>query len=28
LGAERLVLGGPIHGPHRLLLERAGTIRA
>lgn len=28
LGAERLVLGGPIRGPHRLLLERAGTIRA
>ncbi|MDO8483713.1 MAG: hypothetical protein Q7S35_02070 [Candidatus Limnocylindrales bacterium] len=27
-GAERLVLDGPIHGPHRLLIELAGTIRA
>ena len=27
-GAERLILGGPIHGPHRLLVELAGTIRA
>lgn len=26
-GAERLVLDGPIHGPHRLLVDRAGTIR-
>lgn len=29
LGAARLVLGGPIHGPHILLLGTpAGTIRA
>jgi len=27
-GAERLLLDGPIHGPHRLLVELAGTIRA
>lgn len=27
-GAERLLLDGPIHGPHRLLVERAGTIGA
>ena len=27
-GAEHLLLGGPIHGPHRLLVERPGTIRA
>ena len=26
-GAERLLLDGPIHGPHRLLVERPGTIR-
>jgi hypothetical protein len=28
LGPERLLLGGPIHGPYRLLVEPAGTIRA
>jgi hypothetical protein len=28
LGLERLLLDGPIHGPHRLLVELAGTIRA
>jgi hypothetical protein len=28
LGVERLLLGGPIHGPHRLLLGPPGTIRA
>ena len=28
LGSERLLLGGPIHGPHRLVVERPGTIRA
>jgi hypothetical protein len=28
LGIERLLLGGPIHGPHRLLLGPPGTIRA
>jgi hypothetical protein len=28
LGAERLLLGGRIHGPHRLFVERPGTIRA
>lgn len=27
-GAERLVLDGPIHGPYRLLVQPAGTIRA
>jgi hypothetical protein len=27
-GPERLVLDGPIHGPHRLVVELAGTIRA
>lgn len=27
-GAERLIVDGPIHGPHRLLVERAGTIDA
>jgi hypothetical protein len=27
-GAERLVLGGTIAGPHRLLVQLAGTIRA
>jgi hypothetical protein len=27
-GPERLVLDGPIHGPHRLLIERPGTIHA
>lgn len=27
-GVERLLLDGPIHGPHRLLVERPGTIRA
>jgi hypothetical protein len=26
-GPERLILDGPIHGPHRLLIERPGTIR-
>jgi hypothetical protein len=26
-GAERLALDGPIHGPYRLLVELAGTIR-
>lgn len=26
LGFERLVLGGPIHGPHRLLVRPPGTI--
>jgi hypothetical protein len=26
-GPERLLLDGPIHGPHRLLVERPGTIR-
>jgi hypothetical protein len=26
-GPERLVLDGPVHGPHQLLVERAGTIR-
>lgn len=26
LGFERLVLGGPFHGPHRLLLRPPGTI--
>jgi hypothetical protein len=25
---ERLLLDGPLHGPHRLLVERPGTIRA
>lgn len=28
LGPERLLLDGPIHGPYRLLVELAGTIRA
>jgi hypothetical protein len=28
LGMERLLLDGPLHGPHRLLVERPGTIRA
>lgn len=28
LGPERLVLGGPAHGPHRLLVRPPGTIRA
>lgn len=28
LGAELLVPDGPIHGPHRLVVELAGTIRA
>jgi hypothetical protein len=28
LGPERLLLDGPIHGPYRLLVEPAGTIRA
>lgn len=27
-GAERLLLDGPIHGPYRLLIELARTIRA
>jgi hypothetical protein len=27
-GQERLVLGGPAHGPHRLLVGPPGTIRA
>jgi hypothetical protein len=27
-GLERLLLEGPIHGPHRLLVERPGTIHA
>ena len=27
-GSERLVLDRPVHGPHRLLVEHAGTIRA
>lgn len=27
-GPERLVLGGPVHGPHRLLVDPPGTIRA
>lgn len=27
-GVERLILGGSIHGPHRLLVERPGTIPA
>ena len=27
-GLERLLLGGPTHGPHRLLLDPPGTIRA
>jgi hypothetical protein len=26
-GLERLLLDGPIHGPHRLVVELAGTIR-
>lgn len=26
-GAERLILGGPIHGPHRLLVGPPSTIR-
>ena len=26
-GPEQLLLDGPIHGPHRLLVERPGTIR-
>ena len=26
-GIERLVLGGPIHGPHRLVVGPPGTIR-
>ena len=28
LGIERLLLGGPIHGPHRLLVGAPGTIRS
>lgn len=28
LGVERLLLDGPIHGPHHLMVELAGTIRA
>lgn len=28
LGAERLLLDGPIHGPHRLVVGRPSTIRA
>jgi hypothetical protein len=28
LGAERLFLDGPMYGPHRLVVERPGTIRA
>jgi len=28
LGAELLLLDGPIDGPHRLVVERPGTIRA
>ena len=28
LGVERLILGGPIHGPHRLLVGLPGTIHA
>lgn len=28
LGDECLILGGPIHGPHLLLVGRPGTIRA
>jgi hypothetical protein len=28
LGLERLLLDGPIHGPHRLVVELTGTIRA
>ena len=28
LGVERLITGGPIHGPHRLLVGAPGTIRA
>lgn len=27
-GAERLLLDGPIHGPHRLIVEPPGTINA
>ena len=27
-GTERLLLDGPIHGPHLLFVERPGTIRA
>jgi hypothetical protein len=27
-GHERLVFGGPAHGPHRLLVGPPGTIRA
>ena len=27
LGAERLIFGGPIHGPHRLLVRPPGTIK-
>jgi hypothetical protein len=28
LGVERLIVGGPIHGPHRLLVVAPGTIRS
>jgi hypothetical protein len=28
LGIERLLLGGSVHGPHRLLIGSPGTIRA
>jgi hypothetical protein len=28
LGIERLLLGGPTHGPHRLLVGPPGTIRS
>jgi hypothetical protein len=28
IGVERLLLEGPINGPHRLVVERPGTIRA
>lgn len=27
-GTERLMLDRPVHGPHQLLVERAGTIRS
>jgi hypothetical protein len=27
-GSERLMLDGPVHGPHRLLIQRPGTIPA
>jgi hypothetical protein len=28
VGPERFLFGGPVHGPHRLVLRLAGTIHA